>query len=144
MRRQSDAQKEHRQKISEYCKSLGNCEEVNIPVTLNANLEGYNVSVDPRHPLPAGLAYENGALKGKVEKDGETYVVFLIEKDNDIRGYDFYIDVRFEEAVDEKQGGGEGGKQGGGCFGSIATASIAATMIAAAAGLILLKKKKED
>ncbi len=119
-------------------------EEVNIPVTLNANLEGYNVSVDPRHPLPAGLAYENGALKGKVEKDGETYVVFLIEKDNDIRGYDFYIDVRFEEAVDEKQGGGEGGKQGGGCFGSIATASIAATMIAAAAGLILLKKKKED
>ena len=30
---QSEDHKEHREKISEYCKSLGNCEEVNIPAS---------------------------------------------------------------------------------------------------------------
>ena len=30
---QSEEHKEHRKKISEYCKSLGNCEEVNIPAS---------------------------------------------------------------------------------------------------------------
>lgn len=30
---QSEENKEHRKKISEYCKSLGNCEEVNIPAS---------------------------------------------------------------------------------------------------------------
>ena len=53
--------------------------DVNVAVTL---ADGYaDLSIDPRHPLPAGLTFENGVISGKAVKDGETYVAFLFTKD---------------------------------------------------------------
>lgn len=130
-------------KDGRYVANIG--EEINVEVDTNDfDKPIIEMSIDPSTPLPAGLTFENGIIKGKATAPFNGFVRININNDQGTYGNSFELTVLavateavrgedIPEPIEPK-----------GCSASIIAASALISTLALAGAALLMHKRKED